>query len=225
MKRMIYVILGCLALMTTAWAASFDCAKAKTRVEKIICEDAALSKLDEEMNVAYKTALQDEKQANAIKQAQKQWMKERNDCSDAECVRSAYENRNEQLRAMSSALSQSVNVLTTQRCSKPGVDFEIENQQVTGFYAQSSASDPDLANGYTLTCVQHIGKFSQSRNDNEYVLSFNESNDQYGESKLCKVHITDEGEKYHLYTTDCVSECMKFNYQIKKVGKDCRVAK
>jgi hypothetical protein len=110
-------------------------------------------------------------------------------------------------------------------CSKSGVDFEIKEQRVAFFYAQSSVSSPDLANGYTLTCVHHIGKFSQSKTDNEYVLTLNESNDQYGESKDCKVHITDSGSKFHLYTTNCVSECMKFNYQLEKVGNDCRVVK
>jgi len=80
-------------LSVTAQAASFDCAKATTAVEKLICADAELSKLDDELNAAYKTALQDEKQPEAIRQAQKQWMKERNVCVDAACVKGAYETR------------------------------------------------------------------------------------------------------------------------------------
>jgi hypothetical protein len=110
------------------------------------------------------------------------------------------------------------------RCSRPGVNFKIKEQRVTSFNAQSAVSSPDLANGYTLTCVQHIDKFSQSKTNNEYVLSFNEANDQYGESENCKVHIEDKGSEIHLYTTACVSECLKFNYQIEKVGNDCKVS-
>lgn len=93
MKRTTLIVLGWLGLSLTAHAASFDCAKASTKVEKLICGDAALSKLDVELNAAYKTALQDEKQADTVKQAQKQWMKERNGCADAACVKGAYEAR------------------------------------------------------------------------------------------------------------------------------------
>lgn len=92
MKCILYLF-GLLALSSPAQAASFDCAKAGTKVEKLICSDAELSKLDEELNAAYKTALQDGKLADTIRQAQKQWMKERNSCADANCVKQAYEAR------------------------------------------------------------------------------------------------------------------------------------
>ncbi|HKB60642.1 MAG TPA: hypothetical protein VKC56_11425 [Gallionellaceae bacterium] len=110
-------------------------------------------------------------------------------------------------------------------CSQQGVDFEVKDHRITFFYAQSSISDPDLANGYSLTCVHHIDNFSQSIKNNEYVLSFNESDDQYGESTRCKVYLTDGRGTFHLYTTNCVSECMKFDYRLKKSGADCHVAK
>jgi len=74
-------------------AASFDCKKATTDIEKMICADPELSKLDEELNAAYKTARLDKKEADVIKQAQKQWMKERDSCADADCVKLAYEAR------------------------------------------------------------------------------------------------------------------------------------
>jgi uncharacterized protein YecT (DUF1311 family) len=89
--------------LSAAQAASFDCAKASTKVEKLICADAELSKLDEELAAAYKAALQDEKRADAIGQTQKQWMKERNGCADAGCVQSAYLTRIEKLKTGSAA--------------------------------------------------------------------------------------------------------------------------
>ena len=88
-------------MASPAQAASFDCAKAATKVEKLICADAALSKLDEELNAAYKTALQDGKQAVTVKQAQKKWMKERNACSSSDCLVRAYQNHIGELAAMS----------------------------------------------------------------------------------------------------------------------------
>jgi uncharacterized protein len=86
------LLLLCLTA-ASAHAASFNCVKAAAKVEKLICSDAALSKLDEELSAAYKTALQDEKQAGSVRQAQKQWVKERNSCSDVACVKRAYETR------------------------------------------------------------------------------------------------------------------------------------
>ena len=41
---------------TNAEAASFDCAKARTAVEKMICADAELSKLDDEMAAVHRQA-------------------------------------------------------------------------------------------------------------------------------------------------------------------------
>ncbi len=48
------VSFGCMQ----AQAASFDCGKAKTRVEKLICANAELSKLDEQLSREYKAALE-----------------------------------------------------------------------------------------------------------------------------------------------------------------------
>jgi uncharacterized protein YecT (DUF1311 family) len=89
------VLYGCLVLMLASptQAASFDCAKAQTKVEHIICDSPEISKLDDELNAAYKAATQVKQQATAIKRAQKQWMNERNDCVDAGCVKRAYEIR------------------------------------------------------------------------------------------------------------------------------------
>jgi len=101
---LLFVVLP-LCMIPHAQAASFDCAKASTKIEKLICTDAALSKLDEELAVAYKAALQDENRAESIRQTQKQWMKERNTCTDADCVKRAYAAR---LHALSLAPEKSV---------------------------------------------------------------------------------------------------------------------
>jgi uncharacterized protein YecT (DUF1311 family) len=104
-KKIILIVLGWLVLGGAAQAASFDCAKAGTKVEKLICGDSELSKLDEELNAAYKTALQDASQADTLKKAQQQWLKKRNGCANAGCVKRAYEMR---LQNLSSSLAQSI---------------------------------------------------------------------------------------------------------------------
>ena len=87
------VLLGGLGLAVSAQGASFDCGKAGTKVEHIICDNSEISQLDEELAASYKAALQDQAQAEAIKQTQKQWMKERNGCAEVGCVKLAYETR------------------------------------------------------------------------------------------------------------------------------------
>lgn len=97
MKRILMIVLGCFLVVTTVDAASFDCVKAATNTEKLICSNSALSKLDEELSAAYKMALKDEKQTDSIKQVQKQWIKERNGCSNVSCLKDEYTARIAQL--------------------------------------------------------------------------------------------------------------------------------
>ena len=93
MTRITWIALGWMVLTSSAHAASFDCAKAQLKIEHLICDNSEISKLDDELSASYKAALQEQAKADAIKQAQKQWMKERNGCSDIVCVKSAYEKR------------------------------------------------------------------------------------------------------------------------------------
>lgn len=74
-----------------ATAQSFDCAKATTVVEKTICADADLSRLDQDMTQAFRAA-RTTLDAAAIGQAA--WLKNvRNICTTAECLRDAYRKR------------------------------------------------------------------------------------------------------------------------------------
>ena len=77
----------------TVHAASFDCMKAQSEVEHLICDNPELSKLDDEMLAAYKATLKDEKDKEAVRQSQINWLKYRNNCKDADCVKRAYEMR------------------------------------------------------------------------------------------------------------------------------------
>jgi len=95
-------LLSCLATAQPAQAASFDCAKATTKIEKLICADPELSKLDDELNVAYNIAMQAEPYAENVQQTQKQWLRDRNQCRAADCVKKQYEMR---LAALSSTPS------------------------------------------------------------------------------------------------------------------------
>lgn len=93
-------LLGCLMLASPAQAASFDCAKAQTKVEHLICDNPEISTLDDEMAASYKAALQNQAQAEVTKQTQKMWMKERNGCAEENCVKRVYEERLSSLRSV-----------------------------------------------------------------------------------------------------------------------------
>lgn len=88
-----------LLMAATAHAASFDCTNAGTKIEHIICDDPLISLMDEQLAQNYKTALQNQLNAKQTKQAQRQWIKERNNCADTDCVRKAYTERIVQLSA------------------------------------------------------------------------------------------------------------------------------
>jgi uncharacterized protein len=62
--RLLRGILGTFFVLTIATnmhAASFDCGKAASEVEKLICGDDELSKLDDSLSEAYQEALKTER--------------------------------------------------------------------------------------------------------------------------------------------------------------------
>ncbi len=71
---------------------SFDCGKARTKVEKIICRDEGrnLSALDRRVAETY-NAVRAKNPAAAA--GQKKWLETRNACTDGMCVGESYENR------------------------------------------------------------------------------------------------------------------------------------
>lgn len=88
------VVLSVSALCTfssSTFAASFNCAKASTYVEKTVCEVPALSELDERLANAYKKALAIS--PNKAKTEQIAWLKLRNECKDAKCIHTSYSGR------------------------------------------------------------------------------------------------------------------------------------
>ena len=102
-KTVAVIIFSSLFLLTTAHAASFDCREARTKIEKLICSNDELSKLDESLNEAYLRALNRADIKQQTIESQNQWLKyQRNVCQDAECVKRAYETRIKELGLSSS---------------------------------------------------------------------------------------------------------------------------
>jgi uncharacterized protein len=114
-KRWFSVVAVVLAMMMlgggSAEAASFNCKKAKSKVEKLICATPELSKADDELGALFKQALKalagptpdakgESSSTRLLREAQSFWLRLiRNRCADAACMLAAYQKRNAELRA------------------------------------------------------------------------------------------------------------------------------
>lgn len=92
------LLLGCVLLAPAAQAASFDCGKAGTKVEKLICADSAISRLDDELAKVYGGALKLSPDKSRLMQEQREWLKARNrKCTDERCLVFSYQERIKEL--------------------------------------------------------------------------------------------------------------------------------
>ena len=84
----------CLAALHSARSAGFDCSKASTDAEKLICSDQQLSALDGRLTEAWRQALKKSSDKEALKKDQQEWIKTGRDvCPDVPCMQQAYEAR------------------------------------------------------------------------------------------------------------------------------------
>lgn len=89
-----------ISLSSPVFAASFDCAKAGTTVEKLVCQNSFLSKLDDALAKNYGDLLNDSTNATAkkdLRDEQKSWIQKRNACTDAKCLVELYGDRVDEL--------------------------------------------------------------------------------------------------------------------------------
>lgn len=113
MRQIIWATLLLIATIATAQAASFDCKKSTTKVEKAICADNTLSQADSDLNKAFiqvRDAYDASKRESLIK-GQRNWMKLRsiacitqhNPVADdklSECLLSVYQERLNELHEL-----------------------------------------------------------------------------------------------------------------------------
>ncbi len=93
-------MVAALLFATPNWAASFDCKQASTEIEKLICSDYPLSRLDSKLGVFYGKALEKVADPDALKVEQLEWLKERNHCTDVRCLKKRYDRRVDELRVL-----------------------------------------------------------------------------------------------------------------------------
>jgi uncharacterized protein len=128
MTKILILLLIFYLIVGTVFAASFDCGKAQTNIEKAICEEPALSHLDEQLGSLYlkvRGAGAHELKAQIIRE-QKGWVRQRNrQCGDADidCLKSIY---SEQINWLTNIPPLYAACQKIQESLKPG-KIELEN--------------------------------------------------------------------------------------------------
>ncbi len=103
LQRSAFLLFITLCVPIAGYSASFDCANAASYVEKVVCSDAELSKLDDALGAAYRAASANADAGTQLTRDQRRWLGIRNACRDRACIKSAYGARIVDLRAMESA--------------------------------------------------------------------------------------------------------------------------
>ena len=105
--RRVLFALGSVAwlVFTNAYAASFDCKKAKTETEKAVCDSVTLSKLDEELAKTYRETFSKTRKSNdkrELQKEQREWpdMRDARCYTDEACLANEYADRIEALKKL-----------------------------------------------------------------------------------------------------------------------------
>jgi uncharacterized protein YecT (DUF1311 family) len=87
-------ILVAILVPISVMGASFDCKKSRTFIEKAICSNKQLSKLDDKLTEVYLKTLDIAFAPDDLKEEQREWLtNERNSCQDVTCLKRIYELR------------------------------------------------------------------------------------------------------------------------------------
>jgi len=101
-RELFLIAVAWLMLPISTQAASFDCAKASTRIEEMICSNSMISSLDDDLELAYLRALERSDNRSQVSSSLQQWLMDvRNPCPDAKCLLEAYVSQIEILNAIS----------------------------------------------------------------------------------------------------------------------------
>lgn len=126
------------------YAASFDCSKASSPVEKMICSSEELSLLDEDMAVVFRILRENSNNSETIRSDQLRWLKNgRGTCQDLNCIRSEY------MRHIDELISNSSNSNAVSNYSS--------NNTETHVYDGRSVAGIVLGSATAIDVLQHLG--------------------------------------------------------------------
>ncbi len=152
-------------------AASFDCDKASTFIEKAICSDQYLSELDNALGRAYKDALSNTGDVASLRSAQRDWIAHvRNQCQNVTCLTRAYNGRLSELSGGNRVGTQST-VAGRYEYAQKGYTGDMDVTEVSGVLSASISSILDY-NGHTCEFTVVENKEVRRMNGSDTVVSF-----------------------------------------------------
>jgi len=141
-KQIFGFVFLCTALALSGEVFAFDCSKATTKVEKLICSDKKLFELDKEMNAYYKEAVKREPQE--IRDEQRKWLKIRNACIEVGCISAAYEEKIDELKSFIRAWDKDMAYLKRAEEEAKNKPSASENKQQRSSSAEPKPADVDM---------------------------------------------------------------------------------
>lgn len=115
-----YLLIALFLTSPPLLAASFDCTKAATSVEKLICNNEDISSLDDQLAKSYKSALEKTSDKEGFKKAQVEWLKQQRLCKDVACLSSVYQER---ISVLNNQVSSSSTASETSQSSQSSTAF------------------------------------------------------------------------------------------------------
>ena len=145
--------------------ASFDCKKARSRVDKLICSDRQLSTLDREMPGLFALSLTHSSEPGDLKREQRRWIRERDDCEDVTCLATSYEVRIADLAKYTGRLPRTMIQALCARVAAPDTRAQTLEQNA-GVEDINNDGEPEAAiacSGGTanLPCASYVDKNNQ----------------------------------------------------------------
>jgi uncharacterized protein len=141
------ILASSLLFSSAAFPAGFNCSKAFSQVEHLICSAADLSSADEQLSSLYKQVKKDNPIALT---RQRLWLKERNACTDVNCLRKSYHQRLMELAGKSqpkSATRPSIKSLSENQVIKPITQEFLDNLSVKASYSDGTTLKYRLKKG------------------------------------------------------------------------------
>ena len=126
-----------LVLSADSFGAGFDCSRASTDVEILICDSPELNAMDDVLNVLYQMA-KTHPQKNELLGILREWLAKRNACTNANCLLGAYDQFLPFFEARVTHMSEQIDNLPT----RPPVEAESKSLEIL--------KNPAKANGFNV---------------------------------------------------------------------------
>jgi len=113
---------------------SFDCSKARSRIDRSICADSSLAALDRRLAELFAIAQAQTLDPGELKKTQRKWLRGRDDCEAADCIAQSYQQRIETLATFTGRFA-------TPFASRLCALFEQADTRAAALAAQSGVDD------------------------------------------------------------------------------------